>query len=64
MIKQTSRDLLRAFHEDEDGLEALQTIMIVAIAAVILIGLMVFGDKVFSWLGEKWDELKGKNVGG
>lgn len=63
MLRQTTRKLIHSFHEDEDGLEALQAIMIVAIAAVVLIGLMTFGDKVFEWLGQKWDELKGKKVG-
>jgi len=53
---------LRRFHDDQEGLEAVQTVMIVAIAAVILIAVMTLGQEVFDWLREKWDELRGKNI--
>ena len=50
------------FHNDEDGIEAVQVIMIVAIAAIVLIGVMTVGQEVMDWLKEKWNELKGKSV--
>ncbi len=53
---------LRAFHNDEDGIEAIQVIMIVAIAAIVLIGVMTVGQEVMDWLKEKWNELRGKSV--
>lgn len=54
---------LRSFHEDEDGIEALQVVMIVAIAAIVLIAVMTVGDEVYQWMKEKWDELRGKSIG-
>ena len=50
------------FHNDEDGIEAVQVIMIVAIAAIVLIAVMTVGQEVMDWLKEKWQELKGKDV--
>ncbi|MCA9132890.1 MAG: hypothetical protein KDA45_07035 [Planctomycetales bacterium] len=55
--------LLKNLHEDEDGLEAIQVVMIVALAAIILIAVMTIGQEVFTWLREKWDQLKGEDVG-
>ena len=54
--------LLETFHNDEDGIEAVQVIMIVAIAAIVLIAVMTVGQEVMDWLKEKWNELKGKNI--
>ena len=54
---------LRTFHEDEEGIEALQVVMIVAIAAIVLIAVMTVGDDVYKWMKEKWEALKGKNIG-
>ncbi len=59
-IKQPN--LAEIFHNDEDGIEAVQVIMIVAIAAIVLIGVMTVGQEVMDWLKEKWNELKGKSV--
>ncbi|GAB5402138.1 MAG: hypothetical protein Aurels2KO_03690 [Aureliella sp.] len=63
MKSQKHTDLLRSFHEDEDGLEAVQVVMIVAIAAIVLIAVMTVGQEVFDWLREKWDKLKGEDIG-
>jgi Flp pilus assembly pilin Flp len=56
------RQALATFHQDEDGIEALQVVMIVAIAAIVLIGFMTVGQEVFSWMREKWNELKGEGI--
>lgn len=50
------------FHNEEDGIEAVQVIMIVAIAAIVLIAVMTLGQEVMDWLKEKWQELRGKNI--
>ncbi len=55
------RQIVR-WNDDEEGLEAVQTVMIVAIAAVILVAVMTLGQEVFSWLREKWNELRGKSI--
>ncbi|QDV22329.1 Flp family type IVb pilin [Aureliella helgolandensis] len=54
---------LRSFHDDEDGLEAIQVVMIVAIAAIVMIAVMTIGQEVFDWLKEKWNQLKGEDIG-
>ena len=54
--------VLKCFHEDEDGLEALQVVMIVAIAALVLVGVMTVGKEVYQWLVDKWQELKGESI--
>ena len=61
MLKK-SRGLINMFHNDEDGIEAVQVIMIVAIAAIVLIAVMTIGQEVMDWLKEKWNELKGKSI--
>ena len=53
---------LSQFHEDEDGIEAIQVVMIVAIAAIVLIAFMTVGKEVFSWMKEKWNEMKGSSI--
>ena len=51
-IFETPQDLrgrLRAFHDDEEGMEALQVVMIVAISAVVLILLKTFFTEIKTW---------------
>lgn len=55
--------LVRSFHEDEDGIEAVQVVMIVAIAAIILVAMMTVGNKIYEWMEEKWGELEGTEIG-
>lgn len=57
-----SRSVIDGFHNDEDGIEAIQVIMIVAIAAIVLIAVMTVGQEVLDWLKEKWKAMKGKDV--
>jgi Flp pilus assembly pilin Flp len=56
------RNAVHVFHNEEDGIEAVQVIMIVAIAAIVLIAVMTVGQEVMDWLKEKWQELRGKNI--
>lgn len=61
MLKKLTKPFA-AFHEDEDGIEALQVVMIVAIAAIVLIGFMTVGKEIFGWMKEKWGEMKDQDI--
>jgi Flp pilus assembly pilin Flp len=54
---------LKAFHNDEDGMEAMQVVIIVAIAAIVLVALLAFWDKIKTFVKETWDDLTGKKGG-
>jgi len=59
------KSVAKSFYNDEDGLEAIQVVMIVAIAAVILVGLMaLFNGSVSTWIMEKVEELTGESSTG
>ncbi len=62
MLLERLNKRLAAFHQEEDGLEAVQVVMVVAIAAIVLIAVMTLGQEVFSWLTEKWNELRGQSI--
>jgi hypothetical protein len=58
-------NLFRKFHSDEEGLEALQVVMIIAIAGMIMIVASTVGQEVVEWMSGKWsgDEgLKNKEI--
>jgi hypothetical protein len=40
---------LKRFHQDEDGIETLQIVMIVGVAVVILLVIVVFWEQVQTW---------------
>jgi Flp pilus assembly pilin Flp len=44
---------VRAFHEDEDGMEALQVVMILAIGAIILMIFKLLWPSVGTWVKSK-----------
>jgi Flp pilus assembly pilin Flp len=48
---------LRNFHQDEDGLEAIQVVLIIAIAAVVLIALKVFWGYIKDWVNTVFHNL-------
>ena len=50
---------IRKFHSDEDGLEALHVVMIIAIAALIMIAATTVGKGAVGWMAGKWDALRG-----
>ena len=47
-------NLIRKFHSDEEGLEALQVVMIIAIAAMIMIAASTVGSRPCSGWAKKW----------
>ncbi len=51
-------DSLRKFHRDEEGLEALQVVMIIAIAAMVMIACATLGKSAVAWMQGKWDDLQ------
>jgi Flp pilus assembly pilin Flp len=56
-------NLVRKFHSDEEGLEALQVVMIIAIAALIMIAAATVGKEAVTWMGNKWNDLKKADTG-
>jgi len=62
MMKTNLLNVARQFNNDEDGIEAMQVVMIVAIAAIVLIAVMTLGQDVKDWAQEKWDTLRGKSI--
>jgi hypothetical protein len=54
--------LFSKFHNDEEGLEALQVVMIIAIAAVILVAAGVIGQTVVDFTNDKMLLLKDKQI--
>ena len=50
------------FHSDEEGLEALQVVMIIAIAGMVMVAAATLGQEVVTWMKEKWQSLQGQNI--
>ena len=55
-------NLFRKFHNDEEGLESLQVVMIIAIAAMILIAAATVGKSGVDWMTGQTDTLVGKEL--
>ena len=55
-------NLIRKFHNDEEGLEALQVVMIIAIAAMVMIACATLGQSAVTWMQGKWSTLQGTNI--
>jgi Flp pilus assembly pilin Flp len=53
---------IRTFHRDEEGLEALQVVMIIAIAAMVMIASATVGEKVVAWMNQQWSSLQGVKI--
>jgi hypothetical protein len=49
---------LKAFHDDEGGMETLQVVMLVGIAAIVLIVVKLFWNEIRNWVVDLWTELK------
>jgi Flp pilus assembly pilin Flp len=54
--------LVRKFHDDEEGLESLQVVMIIAIAAMIMIAAATVGQSGVTWMKEQAEKLVGKDL--
>jgi Flp pilus assembly pilin Flp len=53
---------IRKFHRDEEGLEALQVVMIIAIAAMVMIACATLGQKAVTWMNGQWTTLQGTSI--
>ena len=55
-------NLVRKFHSDEEGLESLQVVMIIAIAAMIMIAAATVGKSGVDWMTTQAEKLVGKDL--
>jgi Flp pilus assembly pilin Flp len=53
---------IRKFHRDEEGLEALQVVMIIAIAAMVMVACATVGQKAVAWMNQQWTSLQGTSI--
>jgi Flp pilus assembly pilin Flp len=53
---------IRKFHRDEEGLEALQVVMIIAIAAMVMVACATLGQKAVTWMNQQWTSLQGTSI--
>jgi len=53
--------LLRRLHADERGAQGLEKLLIIAAIVLPLLGLLIiFRDAVKDWVGQIWEEARGK----
>ena len=57
------RDSLRRLHDDEDGMETLQAVMIAGIAAIILLTIVLFWGKIKKWWKSRVEPVPGELEG-
>ncbi len=58
-----SKDALRRFHQDEQGDEGVNKILIIAMVAVpLIIVLIFFGGEIKKFFVEAWANLKGEQI--
>ena len=55
---------LRQIHDDEKGMETLQVVMIIALAAVILFFIKAYWPKIQSWLNTATSNITGSSTDG
>ena len=59
--KQMARRL-RALHRDEGGAEMLEYILLIAVVALPLVGLLLwFRNDITEWVQGLWEEVKGES---
>jgi Flp pilus assembly pilin Flp len=50
------------FRNDEEGLEALQVVMIIPIAAMAMVACATLGQKAVTWMNQQWTSLQGTSI--
>src|ERR1044072_14359 len=58
------KNLVHRFHHDEEGLESLQVVMIIAIAAMIMIAAGTVGKQGVDWMNDKTSGIIGSGLEG
>lgn len=53
------KNALRQFHNDEDGVEQMNVIMILAVAALVLMAIWVFWGQIKAWWEGIWADVQG-----
>ena len=48
---------MRKFHDDEEGMETLQVVMILAISAIVAVFIFTMWDKISAWAKELIDKI-------
>lgn len=51
------------FHDDEEGMESVQVVMILAIAGLILVVLFAFWDQIKAWVKTAIDSVTNRKAG-
>lgn len=51
------------FHSDEDGMESVQVVMILAIAGLILVVLFAFWDQIKAWVTTAISSVTNRKAG-
>ena len=62
-IRETLRQVanqVRQFNNDEDGIESIQVVMILALGAVVMVAAWAFWDQISTWASGKITSLIGK----
>lgn len=61
-ITRTARKLA-ALHRDESGAEMLEYILVVAVVALPMVGILIwFRDEIYEWVREIWGDVKDAGV--
>lgn len=55
------KNALREFHHNEEG-DALQTVMIIAVAAMVVAVIIIFGNDIVKWARGLIDKMKGTPI--
>ena len=51
------KKILLKFHRSKLGMETLQVVAIIAIAAIVALGIFTLKDKIFGWSNKATDEI-------
>ena len=55
------KNALHSFHQNEEG-DALQTVMIIAVGAMVVAVIVMFGGKIKDWAQSALDKILGKDT--
>ena len=54
---------VKKFHDDENGASnTMASVMMLAVAALVVVALIAFGKQMMDWLKQKWSEIAGSSV--